>query len=357
MAANFWESTQRKHWIFTKDELAAMRQSLEDADPALVQMYPLPEPRHLNIYFNQQILRLGKRLGVRQQAIATAQMYVKRFYTKIEIRRTNPFLLLATAVYLACKMEETPQHIRLVGQEARSLWPSDIGLNNPGESTAKMGECEFFLISEMSSHLIIHQPYRTLTSLQDTFNLHPEEVSLAWSLINDHYMTDLPLLYPPHVIALTAMLLAIILRPANTPSQTSQQQQQQHNDLGSAAGRLAHTPSNLAAAQASFAQLRAANQGTGNVVGAPTPTLTPQSSGGLSGLVDGGGSENNGKKGPDPRWGRVQRIIVWLADSNIDIEAMVDCAQELISFYEVQEDFDERSTRDSIIRFIKARGL
>jgi len=54
MAANYWESTQRKHWQFTKDELAAIRQRLDDEDPGLVQMFPLPPLRHLNIYFNQR---------------------------------------------------------------------------------------------------------------------------------------------------------------------------------------------------------------------------------------------------------------------------------------------------------------
>lgn len=58
--------------------------------------------------------------------MATAQVYVKRFYTKVEIRRTNPFLVITTALYLACKMEECPQHIRLMTQEARSLWTGAI---------------------------------------------------------------------------------------------------------------------------------------------------------------------------------------------------------------------------------------
>jgi cyclin C len=54
MASNYWESTQRKHWQFSKDELSKMRQSLEDEESALVQMFPLPQLRHLNIYFNQR---------------------------------------------------------------------------------------------------------------------------------------------------------------------------------------------------------------------------------------------------------------------------------------------------------------
>ena len=68
-------------------------------------------------------MKIGRRLNIRQQAIATAQIYIRRFYTKVEIRRTNPYLVVATALYLACKMEECPQHIRIVVSEARNTWP------------------------------------------------------------------------------------------------------------------------------------------------------------------------------------------------------------------------------------------
>lgn len=54
MAANYWESTQRKHWQFSKPELARLRQKLEDEDKNLVQAYPLPQLRHLSIFFNQR---------------------------------------------------------------------------------------------------------------------------------------------------------------------------------------------------------------------------------------------------------------------------------------------------------------
>ncbi|KAK0639219.1 cyclin-C [Cercophora newfieldiana] len=352
MAANFWESTQRRHWQFTKDELAAMRQKLEDEDPNLVQMYPLPHLRHLNIYFNQQINRLGKRLGVRQQPMATAQLYTKRFYTRVEIRRTNPYLLMATAVYLACKMEECPQHIRLVAGEARSLWPNEI----QSIDTGKVGECEFFLISEMSSHLIVHQPYRTLTTLQGDFGLTPDEAALAWSIINDHYMTDLPLLYPPHIIALTAMVLALVLRPAPTGSQ----------------GGSSNTAAGLAAASAVLAQAQAraaitgGNNDSSGRSGSATPSLTSQSSSEsqaaqLPGLHPGVQRAHDSgmasKKAPEDRLNKVTRFAGWLADSNIDIEAMVDCTQELIAFYECHEQYNDKHAREQINRFIKARQL
>lgn len=52
MAANYWESTQRKYWQFTKEQLASLRSKLEEDNAELVRMFPLPQTRHLNIYFN-----------------------------------------------------------------------------------------------------------------------------------------------------------------------------------------------------------------------------------------------------------------------------------------------------------------
>ncbi|KAL2174346.1 cyclin-like protein [Thermothelomyces heterothallicus CBS 202.75] len=391
MAANYWESTQRKHWQFTKDELAAMRQRLDDEDPGLVQMFPLPPLRHLNIYFNQQINRLGKRLGVRQQAMATTQVYLKRFYTRTAIRQTNPYLVMATALYLACKMEECPQHIRLLTQEARSLWPSDLH----GHDATRVGECEFSLISEMHSQLIVHQPYRPLLALQDEFGLTQDEMSLAWTIINDHYMTDLPLLHPPHIIALTAVLLALVLRPSSTSagggagggsSSSGGAGGGSNNNASSSApaaaaaaaaaaagaGGVAMAASALAQAQAQVqaqaqAQAKAAAMAAGGGGGGGSQSSSQQQQQqqqqqtcflqGSSQQGAGEGTVAEPKKATDPRLAKVQRFAAWLADSNIDIEAMVDCTQELISFYECHEQYNDKHTREQISRFIKARNL
>lgn len=123
MAANYWASTQRLYWHFTKAELNDMRQDLENEDRTILEQYPLPDRRLLSIFFNQQLVKLGKRMNVRQQALATAQVYIRRFYTKVDVRNTNPYLILATALYLACKMEESPQYIRGVVSDARNMWP------------------------------------------------------------------------------------------------------------------------------------------------------------------------------------------------------------------------------------------
>lgn len=80
---------------------------------------------------------------------------------------------------------------------------------------AKIGECEFFLISEMNSQLIVHHPYRTVLELSKMLELTPEDINQATNLISDHYQTDLPLLYAPHIIAVMAILLAVIFGSSN----------------------------------------------------------------------------------------------------------------------------------------------
>ena len=68
MAANYWVSTQRRHWQFTREGLADIRRDLEKTDDSLVQQYGLPDRRLLSIFFNQRrsartpILPPGRRM-------------------------------------------------------------------------------------------------------------------------------------------------------------------------------------------------------------------------------------------------------------------------------------------------------
>ena len=157
----------------------------------------------------------------------------------------------------------------------------------------------------MNSQLIIHHPYRTLQDLQNTLNMAQDDTSLAWSIINDHYMTDLPLLYPPHVIAVTAIFLAMTLKP---------------------------TQAGLQAAASTAAALSSAT----------------------SALKDQPGAVNVVPNTPQQK---VQNLVRWLAESEIDINAVVECSQEIISLYDVLEQYTEKNCKEPIARFVKARGL
>lgn len=214
-------------------------------------------------------------------------------------------------------MEEAPQHIRLIVTEARQLWQEFIGLD-----TSKIGECEFYMISEMSSQLIVYQPYRTLTSLRAELSLVDEDVQLARSVINDSFNCDLPLICAPHIIALVAILLALVLRPNTTP-------------LGQAGGGSA-AAAGLAAAQAALSQ--AASRNSHGASDSPT-------------------ASDSKEKQQEARISRVQHFAAWLAESSVDIAAMVDATQEIISLWEFNDQYNEKLCKEQINRFVKARGL
>lgn len=54
MASSYWESTQRKFWTFTKQQLAFERKKIEESERNLVNLYPLPDRRYLSIYFGNR---------------------------------------------------------------------------------------------------------------------------------------------------------------------------------------------------------------------------------------------------------------------------------------------------------------
>jgi cyclin C len=179
------------------------------------------------------------------------------------------------------------------------LLSANKGTDASFNDISKIGECEFTLISEMNSQLIIHHPYRSLAELQTHFQLTQEENALAWSIINDHYLTDLPLLHAPHEIAITAMFLGVVLKPTQGGLQVN------------AAG-VANALQTLGNAR------NASGQGTQN---------------------------------------RIQKMVDWLAESSVDIEAVVECTQELISLYEIWEGYTDKTCKEQIAKFVKARGL
>jgi cyclin C len=78
------------------------------------------------------IAKLGKKLELRQQVIATATVFLRRFYLRSSYCETDPFFVAAACCYLAAKTEETPVHLKSVVSEARSLFSCE---QSPSSST------------------------------------------------------------------------------------------------------------------------------------------------------------------------------------------------------------------------------
>lgn len=189
---------------------------------------------NLRIYCYFLIMKLGRRLNIRQHALATAHLYLSRFMLKVSVREVNLYLLITTCVYLACKIEECPQYIRNLVSEARSIWPEFI----PPDPT-KVTELEFYLIEELECYLIIFHPYYAMEQIVEILKNEPyqikfqiDDIQNCWSLINDSYINDVHLVYPPHIIAMACMFITLVIKNGKNNSlqiiKSTQQSQSQH---------------------------------------------------------------------------------------------------------------------------------
>ncbi|KAI9485165.1 MAG: cyclin-like protein [Benjaminiella poitrasii] len=215
MAANYWASTQKNHWTLDRWTLAKSRE--EDLKYLSESDYV-----KLRIWFCHLIQKLSKRLQLRQQVVATAFVYFKRFYIHNSIRGTDPVLVLVACVYLATKIEECPIHIKMVTQEAKTVFQVEFG-GFPYDSS-KVAEFEFYLLEELEFYLIVWHPYRSLTQICNELGMRESGLQYAWFIVNDSYRTDVCLLYPPHFISLAAIYLTVVLNHADfAPGSTGDQ--------------------------------------------------------------------------------------------------------------------------------------
>lgn len=58
--------------------------------------------------------------------------------------------------------------------------------------------------------------------------------------------------------------------------------------------------------------------------------------------------------GPPPK---IQKLVSWLAESEVDIKAVIECTQELVSLYEVWEQYSEKNCKELLGRMVKSKNL
>uniref|UniRef100_A0A8C4QT39 Cyclin C n=1 Tax=Eptatretus burgeri TaxID=7764 RepID=A0A8C4QT39_EPTBU len=99
MAGNFWQSSHFHQWILDKQDIIKERQkdlkNLSEDDYWKIQ-----------IFFANVIQALGEQLKLRQQVIATATVYFKRFYARYSLHCIDPVLMAPTCIFLASKVED-----------------------------------------------------------------------------------------------------------------------------------------------------------------------------------------------------------------------------------------------------------
>lgn len=209
MAGNFWKSSHCTQWILSK--MALMRERHSD-----LQVLSEEEYQKIIIFYASFIQTLGEQLKLRQQVIATATVFFKRFYSQNSLRCIDPLLLAPTAIFLGSKVEEfgVISNTRLINT-CSTVIKNKFSYAYPNQEfpyrANNILECEFFLLENLDCCLVVFLPYRPLVQFCQDLNVEDSVLPVAWRVVNDSLRTDVCLLYPPYLIALACLHVACVI--------------------------------------------------------------------------------------------------------------------------------------------------
>lgn len=200
MAASYWDSSQHLHW-----QVPRHRRLLSKECPGLDKA----ATKRLQLFYSHFIQKLGMHLCIPQRMVTTALVYFHRFYSRFTYWDHDPWIMMPSCIFLACKVEENVLQAKLIVAATHQLASGILDDWSYGEKA--IWEAEFHLLHGLDFYLIVHQPYRSL--LQYIANARLEHLLFdSWAVVNDSYKVDLCLQYPPHVIAIASMMVAAAMR-------------------------------------------------------------------------------------------------------------------------------------------------
>ncbi|KAI9771661.1 MAG: hypothetical protein M1840_001876 [Geoglossum simile] len=201
-------------WLFTEEELLRTPSILAGIAPEQER-----ENRSKGVNF---ITQVGIMLKLPQLTLATASVYLHRFYMRYSMmeRDGKPayhyYAIAATAVFLASKVEENCRKMKelvvaccrvaqknanlAIDEQSKEFWRwKDTILYN-----------EEILLEAMCFDLSLEPPYNTLFHFLVQFDEQNNRKlrNSAWAFLNDSHLTMLCLLYPSRTIAAASLYCA-----------------------------------------------------------------------------------------------------------------------------------------------------
>ncbi|CAH8832875.1 unnamed protein product [Trichobilharzia szidati] len=280
--------------------------------------YSLLHANFIPFQYLTVIQAFGKSVEVRQQVIATALVYFKRFYSRNSFKTIDPWLMAPSCLFLASKVEEfgvvSQKNLiascrNVVHSHYLVYFPDGYGYPYRAQDVL---ECEFILLEAMDCSLIVFHPYRPLVQFCDELRpLMHEYADLllerAWWLVNDSFRTDVCLHYPPYIIALGCLHLAVLIVSNN-------------------------------------------------------PDLLTGGGGSSSGLMNSSLSGSSNKYGYFTHHSQpsVNPLLVadhWFSELNVDMEKVLEISRHLLNLYDLWRHFDELAEMPNILLKILPRPV
>ncbi|KAI7872318.1 cyclin-like protein [Spinellus fusiger] len=220
------ESSQFRHWRMNSKQLRDIRTSSNEAAVQRVQKNfqeelntsgaqkerAQSEPHYLSVqdelalcgFYEKQLQGICKHLKFTEMVMATAVIYMKRFFLHNTVMDYHPKDILLTCLFLATKSESERVSI------------DDFGRNLKLPSTASVLDLEFTVSQGLKFEYYVHHPYRPaygfFLDMQVSAGMEIKQLKETYAkvgpVIGEMLLTDLPFIYMPSQLALTAFVIA-----------------------------------------------------------------------------------------------------------------------------------------------------
>lgn len=220
---NYAESTHRSRWLFTSDQLNAIRLKVHMASLATDEevqeetSVSLQEVLSLLRFYEKHILKICEQFKFPLKVQVTALYFFKRVFLVFSPREVNgkapklPKNVMLTCIYLACKVEEAyisaEEFCRHLQQEVSTVLRNEVAV-----------------MQALNFDMVVHSPYRALVGIfqdiRDSQQSSPKELDDALASASTDLLsraqnkakasldllmtTDVPLMFAPGQIALAA---------------------------------------------------------------------------------------------------------------------------------------------------------
>lgn len=195
-------------WLFTEAELLRTPSILEGLPPEKER-----ENRSKGVNF---ILQVGIMLKLPQITLATASVFLHRFYMRHSMQVYHYYSMAATCLFLAYKVEECVRKMRELVVACVRVAQKDPHKNVDEQDKEywrwrdNILQYEDLLLEAICFDLSLEPPYKTLFELLMQFEQGDNKRlrNAAWAFVNDSCLTTLCLLFPSRTIAASAFYAA-----------------------------------------------------------------------------------------------------------------------------------------------------
>ena len=208
----FTKSTQRKHWLFTPQELEEKRREIYDLIPSNQKSVSYEDHLRYIRYYQHQIIAAGIKIGYTKYLYQTALALYQRLYTKVTAWDIPPQLALLSCLYIVRKLEG-PQDLHVFLGDL--CVPAEFYEEFQPEK--KIPQVEIRILQALNFEYSVYLPFHEIIGfLHGTQHGSDEDIRSVIECAKTFLYTDVLLLFPPGQIALACIAKVFSLEEAES---------------------------------------------------------------------------------------------------------------------------------------------